>query len=70
MSGGKSTAVRAFLYERGGRRVVEYWHVFGEATLKLPDGRLLEAANVRTFETEAARDDVKALFAAATIEGK
>ena len=70
VSGGKSTAVRAFLYERGGRRVVEYWHVFGEATLKLPDGRLLEAANVKTYETEASRDDVKALFAAATIEGK
>ncbi|MBQ2631707.1 MAG: hypothetical protein IJG13_18685 [Kiritimatiellae bacterium] len=70
VSGGKSTAVRAFLYERGGRRVVEYWHVFGAAALKLPDGRLLEAANVKTYETEASRDDVKALFAAATIEGK
>ncbi len=63
VAGGKSTDVRAFLYERGGRRVVEYWHVSGSATLVLHDGTALHAGNVKTFETASSRDAVRESFA-------
>ena len=67
VAGGKSTDVRAFLYERGGRRIVEYWHVSGSAALVLPDGTTLQAGNIKVFETAASRDAVKESFANSKI---
>ena len=68
VAGGKSTDVRAFLYERGGRRMVEYWHLSGSARLVLPDETVLVAGDVRVYATDASRDAVKAAFAAAKID--
>ena len=67
VAGGKDAEVRAFLYERGGRRVVEYWHVSGVATLVLPDGSELSAGAVKTYETTKSRYDVKSAFASARL---
>ena len=68
VAGGKASDVRAFLYERGGRRIVEYWHVSGSATLVLRDGTILQAGNMNVFETSASRDAVKELFANGKIK--
>jgi len=72
VAGGKWTNVRAFVYERGGRRVVEYWHVNGAAELVFSrplDGKSsLAAADIKRFETSLSEDDVRAAFAAASIK--
>ena len=47
VAGGKGTDVRAFLFERGGKRVVAYWHVRNRARLVFAqpiDGALVERA--------------------------
>ena len=62
--GGKTLlpGLRAFLFERGGKRVVAYWHTSGRAKYALADnaGTVVEADGIKYFETslsvEAAMD--------------
>jgi hypothetical protein len=72
VAGGKWTNVRAFIYERGGRRVVAYWHVSDKATLVFAsplDGTAsLEASDMKLFETDLPETAVRAAFAGATIK--
>ena len=68
VAGGLSTPVRAFVYERAGKRVVAYWHVADRARLVLPDGLpVLEASDMRTWETDLAESAVADAFARARI---
>lgn len=68
VAGGKWTAVRAFVYEHGGKRVVAYWHVADKAKLVLPNGLpTLEAENMKTWESALPENEIAAVFAAATI---
>jgi hypothetical protein len=71
VAGGKWTDVRAFMYERGGRRVVEYWHVKDAARLVFAeplDGvPFLDAADVKCLETSLPADAVRRAFASALI---
>ena len=65
----KWAAVRAFVYERGGRRVVAYWHVADKGRLVLPDGLpALEAEDMKLWETDLTEDRLVSAFARATIE--
>ena len=68
VAGGKWTDVRAFLHERGGKRIVTYWHVRGKGSLVLPDGTRLVAEGMKEFATAMSADEVKAAFVAAKIE--
>jgi len=71
VAGGKWTSVRAFVYEKGGRRVVAYWHVSARAKLVLPDGLpALEAGNMKLWETDLSEDRVADAFARAQIEDR
>ena len=68
VAGGKDTPVRAFLYEKDGRRHVVYWHVAGRGRLDLgtPHG-VLDAEAMTTWTTDLPHDKVVRLFAAAKI---
>ena len=69
--GGETLApgLRAFLFERGGKRVVAYWHTFGRAKYALADdaGTVIEAKGLKYFETSLPADAVRAAFANATM---
>ena len=69
--GGETLApgLRAFLFERGGKRVVAYWHTFGCAKYALADdaGTVIEAEGLKYFETSLPADAVRAAFAKATV---
>ena len=71
VAGGKGTDVRAFLFERGGKRVVAYWHTRDRACLvfaqPLGDTAFLDAAGMKYFETSLPSATVRAAFASATI---
>ncbi len=67
VAGGKSKPVRAFVFEREGKRFVAYWHTSGTGVLELPDGTRLEAGPVRYWSTALSLDAVKRAFAAAKI---
>jgi len=68
VAGGKWTSVRAFVYERDGRRVVVYWHVADRAKLVLPDGLpTLEVENVKLWVTDLCEQEVRRAFAKAFI---
>ena len=65
--------VRGFLFERGGKRVVAYWHIAGRGTLKVGLGEggstvLLEAAGRRYFETALSADAVRVAFSKAELD--
>lgn len=68
VAGGLWTDVRAFVHEANGRRVITYWHVRGKGRLVLPDGRALEASDMRTFESALLEDGLGELLMRATIE--
>ena len=68
VAGGKWTDVRAFLHEARGRRVVTYWHVRGEGTLKLPGGRAISVGAMKELHTDMSADDVRRDFMEASIE--
>ena len=74
VAGGKWTDVRAFVFERGGRRVVACWHVHDRARLvfaaPLDGATSLDCAGMKYFESSLSEDAVRAAFASATIEGK
>ena len=69
--GGETLApgLRAFLFERGGKRVVAYWHTFGCAKYALADdaGTVIEAEGLKYFETSLSAAAVRAAFAKAEI---
>ena len=68
VAGGKWTSVRAFLYEKGARRVVAYWHVSDKAKLILPDGLpTLDAGNMKLWETNLPEDRIADAFARAMV---
>ena len=72
VAGGKWTNVRAFIYERGGKRVVAYWHVIDKARLvfasPLNDVAALEASDMKLFETNLSEEAIRTAFAGATIQ--
>ena len=71
VAGGKWTDVRAFMFERGGKRVVAYWHIHDCARLVFAaplDGMSsLDCEGMKYFETELSADEVRRAFAAAEI---
>ena len=72
VAGGKWTNVRAFMYERGGRRVVVYWHVSDKARLVFarPLGGVaaLDASDMKLFESDLPEEAMRTAFAGATIQ--
>lgn len=65
---GLDADVRAFLFERNGKRVVAYWHTKSAGTLRLADGLpALEAEGLKYWETDLPKEKVEAAFAAAQI---
>ena len=65
--------LRGFVFERGGKRVVAYWHTCGEGAFAVPllgDGAMkrLKAANVQYLESGLSVAEVKSRFARATAE--
>lgn len=68
VAGGLDADVRAFLFERNGKRVVAYWHTKSAGTLRLADGLpALEAEGLKYWETDLPKEKVEAAFAAAQI---
>jgi hypothetical protein len=72
VAGGRQTRIRAFLFERNGKRVVAYWHVHDRARLVFAqplDGvPSLDAAGVKYWETTLPSASVRAAFSNATIK--
>ena len=72
VAGGKWTKVRAFMFERNGKRVVAYWHVHDRARLvfaqPLEGTVALDAAGMKYFETSLPAETVRNSFANATIQ--
>ena len=73
VAGGKWTHVRAFIFERNGKRVVAYWHTHDRARLvfakPLDGAAFLDAEGMKYFETSLSADAVRAAFATANIDG-
>ena len=67
VAGGKSMPVRAFLCERGGKRVVVYWHISGKGAFTLPGGERLVAEGMKEYVTDLPAEEVEKTFAAAVI---
>ena len=65
--GGKEYApgLRAFVFERGGKRVVAYWHTSGRGSFVLKDAEstVIEAENLKYFETDMSVADATKAFA-------
>lgn len=64
-----ASGLRAFLFERKGRRLIAYWHTSGEGIYRLPIGVngedvTLLASDVKYFETPLAKERVCAAFSA------
>lgn len=59
--------LRAFLFERDGRRVAAYWHTSDKGRFILADGRgtVLEAEDLKYHETDLSVSVIKAAFAEA-----
>ena len=65
--------LRAFMFERGGKRVVAYWHTFGSGRFVLNDAAstVVEAAGLKYFETDMSADAAFRAFAESKpTEGK
>lgn len=68
VAGGKWAPVRAFLYEKDGRRHVVYWHVAGSGRLELGGVHgALEVAEMKTWSSDLSRDEIKSLFSSAEM---
>ena len=71
VAGDRWSRVRAFVFERGGKRVVAYWDVADRSVLKLarPLNGVTElvAENLAHLETDASLEDVRSAFASASI---
>ena len=61
--------LRGFLFERGGRRVLAYWHTWdaGAYDIDLGSVRRLEASDLRYLMTDLPREAVRQAFAAAVV---
>jgi len=71
VAGEKWSRVRAFVFERGGKRVVAYWDIADRSELVLSDGAgTLKAGNLAYWETSLDEASVRAAFAGATIRAK
>ena len=59
--------LRGFVFERNGKRVIAYWHMFGSGTFKVALGSTdtLKVDALRYFETDLSREAVAQSFAAA-----
>ena len=68
VAGGKSTHARAFVFERGGRRMVAYWHTAGSGTLVLRDGTRLDAGPMRYWSSSLSLPEVERAFLEARLE--
>lgn len=57
--------LRAFVFERGGRRVVAYWHTSGSGRFVLADAAstVVDAADLKYFETDLSEAAVVKAFA-------
>ena len=57
--------LRAFIFERGGKRVVAYWHTFGSGRFVLADpvSTVIEAAGLKYFETDLSAEAAAKAFA-------
>ena len=64
--------LRAFLFERAGRRVVAYWHTSGSDRYVLADGKdtVISVGHIRYCETDASREAVVKAFAGARPAAK
>ena len=64
--------LRAFVFERGGRRVVAYWHTSGSGKFRLADGRgtVVEASRMRYYATDDSVEAVTRAFAEAKPVGE
>ena len=71
VAGDKWSRVRAFAFERGGKRVVAYWDIADRSTVTLArplDHKTeLIAENLAYLETGASMEDIREAFAGATI---
>jgi hypothetical protein len=69
--GGKEYApgLRVFLFERGGKRVVAYWHTSGRARYVLKDAAstVVEAEGLKYFETDMSAADAEKAFAESVL---
>ena len=67
--GGETLApgLRAFVFERSGKRIVAYWHTSGRAKYALADdaGTTIDAEGLKYFETTLSVDAVRTAFAGA-----
>ena len=61
----KAKDVRAFLFERGGRRAVAYWHMSGAANLTVPFAGKVPLDKLRYLTTDLPKDDVRKAWAQA-----
>ena len=67
----KAPNLRGFMFDRGGRRVVAYWHMSGTGKVMVSDepgepGEVFEIGNLRYYETDLQRDDIRRIVSAAT----
>ena len=63
-----NSPVRAFLFERAGKRVVAYWHIFGTCQFELAGGAgTLTAGDRAYYTTDFSADAVRAAFAGARL---
>ena len=60
-------AIRGFLFERDGKRVIACWHRFGEGTLDWALGPKATLGALRYFETDQTRAQVKSAWSAASL---
>ena len=60
-------AIRGFLFERAGKRVIACWHRFGEGTLDWALGPKATLGALRYFETDKTRAQVKSAWSAASL---
>jgi hypothetical protein len=68
----KAKAVRAFVFTRGGKRVLAYWHTSGAGRLEIACGEggarlTVPADGIRYLETDLPVDAVKRAYAAAVL---
>ena len=69
----KASAIRAYLFERHGKRVIAYWHTTGSGTLTLPVGENGAAVSrpadkLQYWETDLSAGAVRSAYSKGTLE--
>ena len=59
-----------FVFERGGRRVVAYWHTAGAGTLDWTLGPRTDLSDLRYVTTDLSREAVRAAWSSARLEDR